>query len=75
MCTKEQTGRLIVVAHKIWKIFTEDERANFYADTGTFGFVMTVADMLNIDISDLTISQFEAVHDMIIRTKGGKNNG
>lgn len=70
--TNEQLGRIITVARKIWRTFTEEEKANFYNETGTYGFVQMVADMLYIDIGELPFAQFDAMHSMIIRVRGGK---
>jgi hypothetical protein len=64
--TKTQISRLINVGRKIWKMLTPDEQSAYYVDTGTIGFVETVAELLHLDLYTVSLKDFEAIHNAII---------
>lgn len=57
--TQKELTHLTETAQTIWKRLTEDEREAFYADIGTIGFVENVAGILHMDISTMTLDEFD----------------
>lgn len=59
------TNRLIEFARKTWKLLTVEEQEYYYYDVGTIGFVELVADALHMNISDLSLDEFDKIHEAI----------
>ena len=66
--TVEQLERFVTVGRAFWNLLTEDEKANYYAGTGTYSFIEDIASILHIhhEIYDLTQDEFEVLHNRII---------
>lgn len=67
--TPENLARLVYLGRKLWKALTDEEKGNFYFDVGTFGFVELIADVLHVDLGELSYNEFAALHDKIIYGK------
>lgn len=57
--TKVELARLTEMAQIVWKRLDVEEKEAFYVDTGTIGFVESIADMLRIDISTMTLDELD----------------
>lgn len=64
--TTEQRSRLISVGRKIWKMLTPDEQSMYYVDLGTIQFVENIAELLHLGLQEVTLREFEAIHNKII---------
>ena len=60
------TDKLIRVGHTIWhELLTDDDREQYYNDSGTIGFMENVANLLHMDLEEVTLTEFEAIHDKL----------
>ena len=53
--------RLTELCNTIWKLLTNDERENYFYDCGTIGFVEAVADMLYLDLEELSDTELDDI--------------
>jgi hypothetical protein len=53
--------RLTELCNTIWKLLTNDERENYFYDCGTIGFVEAVADMLYLDLEELSDADLDDI--------------
>ena len=53
--------RLTELCNTIWKLLTDDERENYFYDCGTIGFVEAVADMLYLDLEELSDTELDDI--------------
>ena len=67
--TREELNRLAEMAQTVWKPLTDDEREAFYADIGTIGFLENVANLLHMDISTMTLDEFDELWEMVDKTE------
>ena len=65
--TKENARRLVNFGRKVWKMLTDDEREAYYIDNGTIGFVEDIATVLHFQLCEVSLTEFEAIHNLIIR--------
>lgn len=57
--TKLELARLTEMAQIVWRLLDVEEKEAFYADTGTIGFVESIADMLHINISTMSLNELD----------------
>jgi hypothetical protein len=65
--TKENAQRLVNFGRKVWKMLTDAEREAYYLDNGTIGFVEDIATVLHLQLCEVSLAEFEAIHNLIVR--------
>lgn len=62
----EKIARLVMFGRQIWLSLSEDERACYYDDSGTLGFVDDVMKILHIHENEIeSLQEFERIHWLI----------
>ena len=51
---------------KVWNLLSEDEQEAYSYTEGTFQFVDLICSILHINLTTLTLSQIDDIHDYII---------
>lgn len=67
MITVHDFKRMTQVGRRVWNALTNDEREAWYCDTGTYGFIECVADILHIDLSKWTTEDMEYVEARVCK--------
>ena len=62
---REELTHLTKIAQTVWTGLSDYEREAFYIDTGTIGFVEAIADLLQMDISTMTLAEFDEIWNTI----------
>ena len=57
--------RLKEMCVAIWSMLTDDEAEGYFCGTGTIGFVESVADLLFIDMEEVSEEELDAILDAI----------
>ena len=57
--------RLKEMCVTIWSMLTDDEAEGYFCGTGTIGFVESVADLLFIDMEEVSEEELDVILDAI----------
>lgn len=47
------------LSYVIWKLLKEEQREEYYYDTGVIGFVETICDLARFDINEFTYEELD----------------
>lgn len=65
--TMNEMKRMTQVGRRTWNALTNAEKDAWYCDTGTYGFIECIADILHIDISNWSADNMDYVEAQIVK--------